>query len=103
MYTSKTYGANDNPACGRAVTGKVEIETSMVGKSSIDGSRTGNPVSGLIAGGRTIWVGGILVTTSGAGAESVELASIVSHDLVPMLVIGEQLASNNRVINQFMR
>ena len=44
-------GLLDNPAWGRAVGGKLEMETSTGGKESNEESCTGKPVSGLISAG----------------------------------------------------
>src|SRR5512140_1957790 len=53
MENSKTYGANERPACGRAVAGKWEIETSSAGTLSSCGSLTGCPVSGFTLAGKS--------------------------------------------------
>jgi hypothetical protein len=53
MKSSKTHDAKPGPACGRAVTGMLLIETSTAGNLRRDGSSTARPVSGLISDGKS--------------------------------------------------
>src|SRR5215510_6051505 len=52
MYSSKTQEANPGPACGRAVTGMLLIETSTAGRLRSDSSETTRPVSGFTPDGK---------------------------------------------------
>ena len=53
MKSSNIHGAKPGPACGRAETGMLLIETSTAGKSRSAGSSTARPVSGLMPSGKS--------------------------------------------------
>jgi len=57
MNNSKIQEAKAVPACGRAVTGILLIETSTAGRSSMAESSTRSPVSGLTPAGNWFWSG----------------------------------------------
>ena len=53
MENSYTMGAKERPACGRAVTGKCEMDMSRAGRERSEAFCTGRPVSGLTPGGKS--------------------------------------------------
>ena len=93
MENSKTHGAKDKPACGRALTGKCEIDIIMAGVRSKLGSLSCNPVNGLTSLGKSCGLGPYMPGTAkpcgvgvkdGCGVPSVGVASAVElGDAIP--------------------
>ena len=83
MNSSNTIGLKDNPAWGRAVGGKFEMEARIGGRLRLAASFTGSPVRGFIAGGIlfapgevevSATVGTVAIADNGEKVETVSIA-----------------------------
>jgi hypothetical protein len=100
MNISKTQSAKAGPACGRAVTGLLLIETSMAGRPSNSGFETARPVSGLTPAGkesasgpragrfRRGWAAGVKVGTRLGAGSRVSVGALVAVGTGVLVAVG---------------